>query len=238
MVRDEVVRAATRLFKERGIRGVTLQDIANEVNLTKGALYHYFSSREDLLRQVFGDWINEELESLREQTTRSGSATDELRAYVRYHVSSVASNIDLYSLSFSVESELPPEVRAEFRRLKRRSDSVLKEILLRGFTSGEFEHRDEKVIAFAIDGMCNWLSKWFTPDGPKSSLDIADDFIELILRGIRRSNDNGMPAGTREAEGAVETAEYHARSIRFHSERLEQLLPSLSSANTSADSTS
>lgn len=227
MVRDEVVRSATRLFKEKGIRGVSLQDIADEVDLTKGALYHYFSNRDDLLRQVFGDWITQEFESLREHTSGSGSATAKLRDYVRYHVSSVVNNIDLYSLSFSSEAELPPEVRTEFRHLKRRSDSVLKDILRQGVSDGEFEPRDEKVMAFAIDGMCNWLCQWYTADGPKSAAEIAEDFNELLLRGLLRSDSDGSPLRTSRTQSTMDSAEYHARAIRFHSERLEQLLPSL-----------
>ncbi|GHE11643.1 TetR/AcrR family transcriptional regulator [Klenkia taihuensis] len=225
MVRDEVVRSATRLFKERGIRGVSLQDIADEVGLTKGALYHYFSNRDDLLRQVFGDWITQEFESLRAHTSGSGGPTAQLRDYVRYHVTSVTQNIDLYHLSFSSEAELPPDVRAEFRQLKRRSDSVLKAILRAGVAAGDFEPRDEKVMAFAIDGMCNWLSQWYAADGPKSPAQIADDFVELLLRGLVRQDDGPTDSGP--AHGAVATAEYHARAIRFHSERLEQLLPTL-----------
>lgn len=227
MVRDEVVRAATRLFKERGIGGVSLQDIADEVDLTKGALYHYFSSRDDLLRQVFGDWITQEFESLQEHTSGSGSPTAKLRDYVRYHVSSVVNNIDLYNLSFSSESQLPPEVRNEFRHLKRRSDSVLKAILSQGVSVGDFQPRDEKVVAFAIDGMCNWLYQWYTPDGPKTAAEIADEFNELLFRGLRRDSDDDSPLRSGPADSTIDSAEYHARAIRFHSERLEQLLPSL-----------
>ena len=228
VMRDEVIRAATRLFKENGVRSVSLQSIADELGMTKGALYHYFSSRDDLLRHVFGDWTTETTEGLRERIADSDSATEQLRDYVRFHVSSVANDLDLYSLSFASEAELPADVRAEFRRLKRKSDTVLREILRKGIADGEFEPRDERVIAFAIDGMCNWLWKWYDPAGPKSSDDIADDFIELLTRGlVRRGDDDSPVAGN--ANGTVgQTAEYHARAIRFHSERLEQLLPQLS----------
>lgn len=238
MVRDEVVRSATRLFTERGIRGVSLQDIADEVKLTKGALYHYFSNRDDLLRQVFGDWITGEFESLQEHTSRSGTATDKLRDYVRYHVTSVVNNIELYSLSFSSEAELPPEVRTEFRHLKRRSDGVLKEILSQGVSDGEFELRDEKVIAFAIDGMCNWLCQWYVSDGPKSANEIANDFNDLLLRGLLRGDGDDRPVQPGRTHSPAETAEYHARAIRFHSERLEQLLPSLTSNHPASTSES
>lgn len=230
MVRDEVIRVATRLFREKGIRAVSLQAIADEVGLTKGALYHYFSGRDDLLRQVVGDWITEEFKSVRALVSSSGTATDQLRAYVRYHVASVANNLDLYSLTYSSESEFPADIRAEFRKLKRKSDTVLKAILHEGVSRGEFEARDEKIIAFAIDGMCNWLWQWYTPDGPKNAEDVADTFIDLLMRGmLRPTGDDDSTAGPR-SQNAADQAEYHARSIRFHAERLEALLPAFPAA--------
>ncbi|KRA29839.1 hypothetical protein ASD81_19185 [Nocardioides sp. Root614] len=227
MVRDEVIRVATRLFKEKGIRGVSLQAIADEVGLTKGALYHYFSGRDDLLRQVVGDWITQEFESVRDLVSSSGTATEQLRAYVRYHVSSVANNLDLYSLTYSSESEFPADIQDEFRKLKRQSDTLLKSILSQGVAEGEFEVRDEKIIAFAIDGMCNWLWQWYTPDGPKAPEDVADTYIDLLLRGMLRSSDDESPAAAQGTQSPADQAEYHARSIRFHTERLEAVLPSL-----------
>jgi AcrR family transcriptional regulator len=223
-MRDEVIRAATRLFKERGVRAVSLQSIADELGMTKGALYHYFSSRDDLLRHVFGDWVSDETEGLRKHIADSGTATAQLRDYVRFHVSSIATSLDLYSLTFASEAELPDDIRAEFRQLKRRSDTVLRGILRKGVTEGEFEPRDERVIAFAIDGMCNWLWKWYDPDGPKSADDIADDFIELLSRGLLRRDEDESPTVVSGADSTRQAAEYHARAIRFHSERLEQLI--------------
>jgi AcrR family transcriptional regulator len=228
-MRDEVIRTATRLFSEKGIRGVALQNIADELGMTKGALYHYFSSRDDLLRHVFGDWTTEEAEGLRKRIADSGTATEQLRDYVTYHVSSLVKNFDLYGLSFSSEAELPPDIRAEFRHRKRQSDTVLRDILQKGVTDGEFEARDEKVIAFAIDGMCNWMWKWYDPDGPKSADDIAEDFIELLTRGLLRSSDDDSPVRAAGGQTSRESAEYHARAIRFHSERLQEILPSLTS---------
>lgn len=228
MVRDEVVRAATRLFTERGIRGVSLQNIADEVGLTKGALYHYFSSRDDLLRHVFGDWITREVISLRKQTSCPGDALEKLRAYVRYHVSSVVTNVDLYTLSFFSEVEMPPDVRAEFRGLKRQSDAILMDILRQGMAEGRFAGPDVKVVAFAIDGMCNWLCQWYDVDGPKSADDIADEFLGLLVHGLERDAvlGAGVPSGF---QSALETAEQHARALRYHGERLHELLPKLGS---------
>lgn len=231
MVRDEVVRAATRLFTERGIRGVSLQSIADELGLTKGALYHYFSSRDDLLRHVFGDWITQEAVSLRQQTAHPGDAVEKLRAYLRYHVSSVVTNVDLYKLSFFSEVEIPPDVRAEFRGLKRQSDAILMDILRQGIAEGRFVGPDVKVVAFAIDGMCNWLCQWYTVDGPKSAAEIADEFLALLVHGLVRDAP-GRAGGPSGSSSSLAAAEQHSKAIRFHSDRLHDLLPHLGSGGS------
>lgn len=50
--RREIVAAATRLFAEQGVRATSLATIADEIGVTKAALYHYFSSRQDLVLET------------------------------------------------------------------------------------------------------------------------------------------------------------------------------------------
>jgi TetR/AcrR family transcriptional regulator, cholesterol catabolism regulator len=232
MMRDEVIRCATRLFVERGIGAVTLQDIAAEAGLSKTALYHYFTSREELLRQIFGDWISTEIASLRLAIPEAGTAEEQMRAYILYHVSSIAQNLGLYSLSFSYEAELPPDVRDEFRLLKRESDKILRGILRNGVLRKEFEPRHELLITFAIDGMCNWLWKWYKPSGPKSPQEIADEFAAFTLSGLLASpHTDQIPTAP---DSDLETiVAYHARAIRFHSQKLEDQLADHISRSTS-----
>ncbi|MBP2643332.1 MAG: ttgR [Firmicutes bacterium] len=52
MRKDEIIKVALRLFLSRGYRYVSLNDIAEELGITKGGIYHYFSSKEELLRQA------------------------------------------------------------------------------------------------------------------------------------------------------------------------------------------
>jgi len=49
MVKNNITVAAVRLFLLRGYKYVSIIDVANEVGLTKGGIYHYFGSKEDLL---------------------------------------------------------------------------------------------------------------------------------------------------------------------------------------------
>ncbi|MTD52987.1 TetR/AcrR family transcriptional regulator [Amycolatopsis pithecellobii] len=221
VMQDELIKAATRLFQTRGIRAVSLQDIAEEVGVTKAALYHYFANRDDLLRHVFGDWLKRDIEKLDAVTSAPGTTRERLRRYVHHHISCITENIELYGLTFSAESELPPEVRAEFRQFKRESDLVVQEILREGVRSGEFVGSDENATVFAIDGMCNWLWKWYHSSGTMSPEQIADRFADLVLYGLA-SRDGGQTEGPADL-GRDELIRYHTRAIRFHNERIEAL---------------
>ncbi|GAA3576234.1 hypothetical protein GCM10022222_71110 [Amycolatopsis ultiminotia] len=113
------------------------------------------------------------------------------------------------------------EVRAEFRKFKRKSDLVVQEIIGEGMRSGEFVSSDENVTVFAIDGMCNWLWKWYRSSGALSAEEIADRFTDLVLFGLASRDDEpveGPAARTRD-----ELIRYHSRAIRFHTERIEAL---------------
>ena len=49
MIKNNITITALRLFLSRGYKYVSLVDVANEVGITKGGIYHYFSSKEELL---------------------------------------------------------------------------------------------------------------------------------------------------------------------------------------------
>ena len=57
--RRQLVNAATRLFSKKGYRGTTTEEIARAAGLTKGALYHHFKSKEDLLFELVNTHMNE-----------------------------------------------------------------------------------------------------------------------------------------------------------------------------------
>ena len=49
---DDIVSAAAKVFRTKGYHAATVRDIADEVGILKGSLYHHFDSKEDLLYLV------------------------------------------------------------------------------------------------------------------------------------------------------------------------------------------
>lgn len=76
-----ILDAATHLFVEKGYDATSLQDIINETNLSKGAIYHHFSSKEEIFEAIFhriGEENTTALAKVRDDKSLSG--LEKLRA--------------------------------------------------------------------------------------------------------------------------------------------------------------
>ena len=64
----------------------------------------------------------------------------------------------------------------------------MRQIIADGVASGAFGDRDAKLLSFAILGAVNWIPRWFKPDGPASSTEIADGFASYLIAGLRQAD--------------------------------------------------
>src|SRR6266851_573795 len=68
-----------------------------------------------------------------------------------------------------------------------RFDHGMRKVLEEGIRSGAFVQADAKLLSFAILGAVNWIPRWYSPDGPASSQEIADRFADYLIAGLRRA---------------------------------------------------
>jgi hypothetical protein len=69
-------------------------------------------------------------------------------------------------------------------RLTRRYAELVEAIIHTGIASGEFRGMDEKMVTFAILGACNWIHRWYSPEGRLQPGEISAAFTDFFLRGL------------------------------------------------------
>src|SRR5690625_4233165 len=84
---EQIVRTAAALFGERGFDAVSLEDVAEQLDVTKGSLYYYFASKEELgtaaIETLGNDWVARLRDTASEDFE---STTARLYAVVREHI--------------------------------------------------------------------------------------------------------------------------------------------------------
>ncbi len=190
-----MLAVAARLFREKGFRSTTLEDIAGRMKLTKPALYHYIDSKHDLLFAICEAAVSELLAGAREIEASSLPPDEKLRRLIVLHVDMFGRHGDVTNVYLADENELPPRKRRKVRSLSREYEAILRHVLQEGVEKGLFREIEVPMVARAISGMCNWLSAWFDPEGPASTEEIARVFSDLVLEGCRKRAGAGRRTG-------------------------------------------
>ncbi len=216
LVEDEIVRAAAVCFGRVGYHATTLETIAARVGVSKVTLYRYVSSKEELLWRVFERTI-EAFHGGLEAIVRQGLPPDEtLRRIVRHQVRMLTTHLPFLAVFFSEESGLPAQLAQRVARTKREYDRTIEGVVRRGIRQGIVRDVNPILLVFAILGACNWLSKWYRPDGRLAPDRIADVFVTLLEEGyLKEPRAGGAAAPTlRAIEQRLATLERLARPAR------------------------
>ena len=186
-----VIDAAIKIFHQKGYRSATLEDVAQDLGLTKPALYNYVSSKENLLSQIYIQAMESFFSYIYEIPSLELSPKEKMRLFIRRHLKAVViENLAMFSVFFSEENQLPQVDFERIRDEKRKFNHIVEEIIQEGMDQGYFRMLNPKLMSYAIIGMCNWLYRWYDPDtSPFNPDEIADQFVSLLENGYIRPGD-------------------------------------------------
>lgn len=196
-VRNQVLRTAADLFRERGYRATTLDDIAARLAMSKASLYRYFRAKEEMLAAISRETIELFTRGLALVLASDLSPEEKLRRVVREHVRFVIANRSFLTVFFSEEANLPPRLARAIAARKDRYDKGVEAIITEGVRDGAFRDATPRLVVFGLLGMLNWVHKWYNPAGRWGAEDIAGAFLSLVEDGLVRRTRAGPTLGRR-----------------------------------------
>jgi TetR/AcrR family transcriptional regulator, cholesterol catabolism regulator len=183
--RRALIDNALELFGTKGYAVTSVQEITEAANLTKGAFYHHFESKEALLRVIHDEFLDYQLAVLKEALAADADPATRLRELLRTLLASTARYQTNVTVFYLERRHLHGVHFKEMRRKRDEFDRLFLELIERGIEQGSFRSDlDPHVVALGIVGMCAWVHQWYRPRGRFSAEQIADMFAELALHGL------------------------------------------------------
>jgi AcrR family transcriptional regulator len=182
--KEQIYSTARSLFRERGYPATTVRDIAREMNMQAGSLYAHIDSKEDVLWEIVNKAATQFLASAEPIAASDLRPTEKLRELVRAHVRMVAANLAEATIFLHEWKFLGDERRREIAERRNHYESLYRHVVEEGIASGEFAPTDPKMATLLVLSAVNWMPQWYNPAGPLSPAEVADNFIELVLRGL------------------------------------------------------
>ncbi|MFF5260008.1 TetR/AcrR family transcriptional regulator [Actinomadura viridis] len=182
-----ILRAAVELFNRKGYDATSVGDVAKELGLTKPAIYHHVTGKEDLLGQALDDALDELTTVVAEASReRAGeTAYERLREVVRRSVEVLVAHQPTVTLLLRVRGNSEVELAALERR--RRLDDRLAALVADAVAEGAL--RDDvppPLVSRLLFGMVNSLVEWYRPDGAYEPATVAGAITTIVFDGLAR----------------------------------------------------
>lgn len=182
--RMAIVNCASVLFVERGYDKTAIDDVARELGVTKATIYHYYSSKEELLMACLVRGLEAFEGGLRDAALSSGTGAERLwRMLHSYGL--VAAAIEGRMVMAVQGYDLLPENQKILRATKRRCGRMLRRTIEDGIQDKSIRPMNVTVCMYALTGALNWLSEWFDPDSELDDTAVVSNMLDLFFNGIR-----------------------------------------------------
>lgn len=180
----EILMASAEVLNRDGYHAMSMEDVAEKVDLTKATLYHYFGSKDELIAAcltLVGSEVNERLAALA-KANEDLSAKLQLRSLLAEQLTILLIDYPEAARLFSQPLDWPPEHRKLLRSLREEHDSVFRAVMQAGVESGEFSTADANIALHCIYGAINYAPVWVRGTSRSPITRLIDTMCDTLLK--------------------------------------------------------
>lgn len=181
--RMEVLLAAARTFNRLGYHVATLDDIADELDITKPALYYYVKSKDELLFACGQLAMDELSTALDRSVDLEASGLERLRLFFRTYAEMICKDFGR-CLAGTEPKDLASKSRKENAAGRRALNLSVRDMIKDGVKDGSIRPCDDRAVSIALFDAFNGLSRWFDPKGAQPISQIANEYVAIFTKGI------------------------------------------------------
>lgn len=190
--------AATELFARRGYESTSVQEIVRAAQVTKGAMYHWFDSKAELLNSIYRELLAEQTRRLETIAGGPGPVPERLREATLDLVDHICAHPEELTVWARSRHLLDDDQAAVARQERRNYHRIFRDLVAEGQRAGMVRDDVSATVAThtflsAIGG----LHTWFSDDGALDRREVGRQMAEVFLRGLepRKAADDPDPIG-------------------------------------------
>ena len=186
--RNQILDAATQVFVRQGFQHARMDDIVEESGLSKGTLYWYFKSKEDIINAILRRLFAGDLEHLESLLNAEGTASERLVQLTNHRVIGLKRMSSLVPIIFefyavAVHQQWVKQFISEYFKHFR---TLLEELIQQGIDRGEFRHVNARNAAISFASQYEGLTLHWMMDPQTVQWEIlSEDSIPMLLDGLK-----------------------------------------------------
>jgi len=186
--RLNILKAAAKLFSEKGYHDATLEEIARELKYTKGSIYYYISSKQDLLFQCHDMAMRLLLENIEKVRVSELPPDAMLKEVIKEHIETLMSEFNLITVTLSSDYELEDKYAEIIIKKRDMYENFIAGIIRDGISKSIFREVPVKVVINLIMGAANWIGRWYSEEGTMSLQEIGQFYADYLVTPLMSRN--------------------------------------------------
>lgn len=183
--KEQIQLSAIKIVNKYGFEQATMEQIAAELDMTKGALYYYFKNKEDLLFQCHYFVLSNALEELQAIADSDLDAEQQILALTAAHVKYVIEERDFFNLMIEPNKAFTDKHLQPVLNLRKRYAAIFDEVIEKGIQNGIFRVENSFIARMAMLGAMNWIQQWYREEGSLQREQIELHFKHVILKILK-----------------------------------------------------
>jgi AcrR family transcriptional regulator len=189
--RNQIIAAAIAVFTRLGFHEARIDDIAKEAKLSKGALYWYFKSKDDIIAAIMDRFIDREMVELEDALKLQAPVSEKLMKLNGMIVDEMESMLDLMPIlyEFYAAATRRKDIRKALVQFFRPTQQLFSRLIQQGIDSGEFANVDTEVVAVDLIALYEGLLLLTVLDPKTVDLEkMSVQGTSLMIEGLRKKS--------------------------------------------------
>ncbi len=186
--KDEIIKTAAKLFKEKGYSAVTMRDLATEMGMKAASLYNHINSKQQILKEIIISLAEEFTTGLQEIQKSNKSNIEKLREIVKLHVNITSHNT--YGMASLNNDWMHLEEKLEYYlQLRSNYEDEFRNIIQQGIKKEEIINENIEVMLFSILSTLRSLYLWIPKKEDLNPEELSQQLSEVLINGINKKID-------------------------------------------------
>lgn len=186
--KDEIIKTAAKLFKEKGYSAVTMRDLATEMGMKAASLYNHINSKQQILKEIIISLAEEFTSGLHEIQKSNKSNIEKLRDIVKLHVNITSHNT--YGMASLNNDWMHLEEKLEYYlQLRSNYEDEFRNIIQQGIKKEEIINENIEVMLFSILSTLRSLYLWIPKKEDLNPEELSQQLSEVLINGINKKID-------------------------------------------------
>jgi AcrR family transcriptional regulator len=183
--KDEIIKTAAKLFKEKGYSAVTMRDLAKSMGIKAASLYNHINSKQDILKTIIISLAESFTEGMTTIKSSQGTNIEKLKAIIKLHVEITSKNT--YGMASLNNDWMHLEDKLEYYlKLRSNFEIEFRNIIVQGIHNNEIMDTNVDVMLFSMHSTLRSLYLWIPKKEDLNPEDLANILSEVLINGINK----------------------------------------------------